>query len=153
MYTYVRFPCESVFKGYRNARVLNRLTCITKLRVSRPLRYIPCCTRFRAYSIIILIIYIHIYNIILIYRSADKREFSTALHLRRTMRTGGITNHINVLADISGFSRHFGAKFQILLRYANLLITVRNRHVDHTGRRRIAYVLFAYVSKMPLEHI
>lgn len=36
-----------------------------------------------------------------------------------------VTNHINMLADISGFSCHFGAKFQISLRYANLLITVR----------------------------
>lgn len=69
------------------------------------------------------------------------------------MRTGGVTNHINVLADISGFSRHFGAKFQILLRYANLLITVRNRHVEHTGRRRIAYVPFGIIKSAPLKHI
>lgn len=63
------------------------------------------------------------------------------LYPQRTRMHRRVTNHINMLADISGFSCHFGAKFQILLRYANLLITTSNHHVGHANRHRIAYMI------------
>lgn len=81
-----------------------------------------------AYSIIILII-------ILTSRRIG-RWMWIQLYPRRTHTVHKrVTNHISMLADISGFSCHFGAKFHILHVYVNLLITVGNRHVGHANRR------------------
>lgn len=78
---------------------------------------------------------------------------SGQLYPRRTRMHRRVTNHINMLADISGFSCHFAAKFQILLRYANLLITVSNHHIGHANRRRITYMTFDVAKDAPLKQI
>lgn len=45
---------------------------------------------------------------------------------------GRVTNHINMLADISGFGRHFdGQNSEYRFAMRNLLIMIDDRHVEH----------------------